>query len=177
MSESGVRRGKAALSSGWKSHPATAPAGSSRSSYRTLAPPFAFGSGGSSATKTPNIFLESSSQTTWTFTAKVVALGTAAFDALFAMMFKWLPDAHVDWRNVLALFALRRSQLRRGQRTEHSRATEWKMRVLAIAGRQRLGNLEKKSQITTGESKSSPSSGMACPPFCTEYKMTTGRNG
>ena len=46
--------------------------------------------------------------------------------------------------------------------------------ILAIAGRQRLGNLEKKSQITTGESKSSPSSGMACPPFCTEYRMTTG---
>src|SRR5215475_8659601 len=44
----------------------------------------------------------------------------------------------------------------------------------AIAGRQRLGNLAKKSQITTGESKSSPSSGMACPPFCTEYKTTTG---
>src|SRR5689334_8621279 len=31
----------------------------------------------------------------------------------------------------------------------------------------RLGNLAKKSQIATGESKSSPSSGMACPPFCT----------
>src|SRR5882724_7079090 len=44
----------------------------------------------------------------------------------------------------------------------------------AIAGHQRLGNLEKKSQITTGESRSSPSSGMPCPPFCTEYKMTTG---
>ena len=29
----GVRRGKAALSSGCKSHPATAPAGSNRSSY------------------------------------------------------------------------------------------------------------------------------------------------
>jgi hypothetical protein len=51
-----------------------------------------------------------------------------------------------------------------GRRTEHSRATEWKIGVLAIAGRQRLGNLEKKSQIATGESKSSPSSGMACPP-------------
>src|ERR1700745_260360 len=47
-------------------------------------------------------------------------------------------------------------------------------RVLASAGRQRLGNLEKKSQIATGESKSSPSSGMAWPPFCTEYKTTTG---
>ena len=33
MSESGVRRDKAALSSGCKSHPATAPAGSNRSSY------------------------------------------------------------------------------------------------------------------------------------------------
>ena len=33
MSESGVRRDKAALSSGCKSHPAIAPAGSSRSSY------------------------------------------------------------------------------------------------------------------------------------------------
>src|SRR5215472_4677673 len=61
-----------------------------------------------------------------------------------------------------------------GQRPEQSQATEWKIGVLAIAGRQRLGNLEKKSQITTGESKSSPSSGMACPPFCTEYKMTAG---
>src|SRR4051794_2212312 len=45
--------------------------------------------------------------------------------------------------------------------------------ILAITGRQRLGNLEKKSQITTGDSKASPASGMACPPFCTEYKMTT----
>src|SRR4051794_38243562 len=33
MSELGVRRNKAALSSGCKSHPATAPAGSNRSSY------------------------------------------------------------------------------------------------------------------------------------------------
>jgi hypothetical protein len=33
MSGSPVRRGKAALSSGCKSHPATAPAGSNRSSY------------------------------------------------------------------------------------------------------------------------------------------------
>src|SRR5262245_59517688 len=33
MSESGVRRDKAALSSGCKSRPATAPAGSNRSSY------------------------------------------------------------------------------------------------------------------------------------------------
>ena len=33
MSELGVRRDKAALSSGCKSHPATAPAGSNRSSY------------------------------------------------------------------------------------------------------------------------------------------------
>ena len=33
MSVSGVRREKAALSSGCKSHPATAPAGSNRSSY------------------------------------------------------------------------------------------------------------------------------------------------
>src|SRR6266481_815728 len=33
MSASGVRRDKAALSSGCKSHPANAPAGSSRSSY------------------------------------------------------------------------------------------------------------------------------------------------
>ena len=33
MSEMGVRRDKAALSSGCKSHPATAPAGSNRSSY------------------------------------------------------------------------------------------------------------------------------------------------
>jgi hypothetical protein len=33
MSQMGVRRDKAALSSGCKSHPATAPAGSSRSSY------------------------------------------------------------------------------------------------------------------------------------------------
>ena len=33
MSASGVRRDKAALSSGCKSHPATAPAGSNRSSY------------------------------------------------------------------------------------------------------------------------------------------------
>jgi hypothetical protein len=32
MSEDGVRRDKAALSSGCKSHPATAPAGSNRSS-------------------------------------------------------------------------------------------------------------------------------------------------
>ena len=46
--------------------------------------------------------------------------------------------------------------------------------ILAIARRQRLGNLAKNSQIATGESKSSPASGMACPPFCTEYKMTTG---
>src|SRR6201999_1552436 len=37
-----------------------------------------------------------------------------------------------------------------------------------------LGNFEKKFQIATGESKSSPFSGMACPPFCTEYKTTTG---
>ena len=33
MSASGVRRDKAALSSGCKSHPATAPAGSNRSSH------------------------------------------------------------------------------------------------------------------------------------------------
>jgi len=33
MSEMGVRRAKAALSSGCKSHPATAPAGSNRSSH------------------------------------------------------------------------------------------------------------------------------------------------
>ncbi len=33
MSAVGVRRGKAALSSGCKSHPATAPAGSNRSSH------------------------------------------------------------------------------------------------------------------------------------------------
>jgi hypothetical protein len=33
MSEMGVRRGKAALSSGCKSHPANAPAGSNRSSH------------------------------------------------------------------------------------------------------------------------------------------------
>ena len=33
MSVSGVRREKAALSSGCESHPATAPAGSNRSSY------------------------------------------------------------------------------------------------------------------------------------------------
>ena len=33
MSALGVRRGKAALSSGCKSHPATAPAGSNRSSH------------------------------------------------------------------------------------------------------------------------------------------------
>src|SRR5215813_11067286 len=33
MSELGVRRGKAALSSGCKSHPANAPAGSNRSSH------------------------------------------------------------------------------------------------------------------------------------------------
>ena len=33
MSADGVRREKAALSSGCKSHPATAPAGSNRSSY------------------------------------------------------------------------------------------------------------------------------------------------
>src|SRR5262245_40761151 len=33
MSESGVRREKAALSRGCKTHPATAPAGSNRSSY------------------------------------------------------------------------------------------------------------------------------------------------
>jgi hypothetical protein len=33
MSAVGVRRDKAALSSGCKSHPATAPAGSNRSSY------------------------------------------------------------------------------------------------------------------------------------------------
>src|SRR5271169_3477798 len=33
MSAKGVRRGKAALSSGCKSHPATAPAGSNRSSH------------------------------------------------------------------------------------------------------------------------------------------------
>ena len=33
MSATGVRRDKAALSSGCKSHPATAPAGSNRSSY------------------------------------------------------------------------------------------------------------------------------------------------
>src|SRR4029077_18858875 len=48
---------------------------------RTLAPPFAFGSGASSATKKLNIFRESSSQTTWTFTAKAAALGTGAFAA------------------------------------------------------------------------------------------------
>ena len=33
MSELGVRRGKAALSSGCEAHPATAPAGSNRSSH------------------------------------------------------------------------------------------------------------------------------------------------
>jgi hypothetical protein len=33
MSEMGVRRDKATLSSGCKTHPATAPAGSNRSSY------------------------------------------------------------------------------------------------------------------------------------------------
>jgi hypothetical protein len=33
MSVKGVRRDKAALSSGWKPHPATAPAGSNRSSH------------------------------------------------------------------------------------------------------------------------------------------------
>ena len=38
--ESGVRRGKAALSSGCKSHPATAPAGSNRSSYGGVAEAF-----------------------------------------------------------------------------------------------------------------------------------------
>src|SRR5215467_9152045 len=55
--------------------------------------------------------------------------------------------------------------------TESTRRIQVSLRV---AGRQRLGNLEKKSQIATGESKSSPASGMACPPFCTENKMTTG---
>src|SRR3981081_2390453 len=47
---------------------------------RILAPPFAFGWGASSATKTPNIFRGSSSPTTWTFTAKATGPGTAAFD-------------------------------------------------------------------------------------------------
>src|SRR5258707_2125417 len=47
---------------------------------RTLALPFAFGWGASSATRTPNILPESSSPTTWTFTAKALAPGTAVFD-------------------------------------------------------------------------------------------------
>jgi hypothetical protein len=34
MTETGVRRGKAALSCGCKTYPATVPAGSNRSSYR-----------------------------------------------------------------------------------------------------------------------------------------------
>ena len=36
MSATGVRRDKAALSSGCKSHPANAPAGSNRSTYGTI---------------------------------------------------------------------------------------------------------------------------------------------
>jgi hypothetical protein len=36
MSESGVRRDKAVLSSGYKSHPANVPAGSNRSSYEPV---------------------------------------------------------------------------------------------------------------------------------------------
>src|ERR1700736_675825 len=43
MSEMGVRRGKAALSSGCKAHPATAPAGSNRSSHGGNEVPEAFG--------------------------------------------------------------------------------------------------------------------------------------
>src|ERR1700730_5875190 len=46
--------------------------------------------------------------------------------------------------------------------------------ALALTEGQRLGNLEKKSQIATGESRSSAASGMACPPLCTEYNKTTG---
>src|SRR6267154_4180521 len=47
---------------------------------RTLALPFAFGWGASSATRIPNTCPGSSSPTTWTFTAKAPAPGTAVFD-------------------------------------------------------------------------------------------------
>src|SRR5215470_10580437 len=62
------------------------------------------------------------------------------------------------------------SPLPREERSEEAIQT----RLIALEPNliQRLGNLEKKSQITAGESKSSSASGMACPPFCTEYKMT-----
>jgi hypothetical protein len=43
-------------------------------------PPCAFASVATSAGKTPNIFLESSSQTAGTFTEKAAALGTEAFE-------------------------------------------------------------------------------------------------
>src|SRR5205809_1060883 len=47
----------------------------------TMGPPSAFPSGATSATKTPNIFPESSSQTAGTITVKAAALGTEAFEA------------------------------------------------------------------------------------------------
>src|SRR5216683_928274 len=43
------------------------------------APPFAFASRVSSATRTPNIFPGSPLRTAWTFTVKAPGLGTAAF--------------------------------------------------------------------------------------------------
>src|SRR5262245_13747378 len=46
----------------------------------TMALPSAFASGDTSAGKTPNIFLESSSQTAGTFTEKAAALGMEAFE-------------------------------------------------------------------------------------------------
>src|SRR5713226_8909015 len=46
------------------------------------APPFAFASRVSSATRTPNIFPGSSLRTAWTFTAKAPGLGTAAFEVV-----------------------------------------------------------------------------------------------
>src|SRR5438034_9202971 len=49
----------------------------------TMAPPSAFGSGGTSAGKIPNFFLESSSQTARTITGKAAAPGTEAFEADF----------------------------------------------------------------------------------------------
>src|SRR5437899_539980 len=47
----------------------------------TMAPPSASASGATSATKTLNIFLESSSPTAETITAKAVGLGTEVFEA------------------------------------------------------------------------------------------------
>src|ERR1700676_5164520 len=47
----------------------------------TMVPPFAFGSRASLAIRTPNISQKSLLRTTWTFTARALALGTAAFDS------------------------------------------------------------------------------------------------